>query len=129
MTDITLEELVEYYQGDRHAAKMVLDLIHRNRHPRDFEEYRKLTRGMYHHPTWVEAVLMLADSWDEGSFGVESIETEHGELKALYLNTGDTYSPTILWDESSGHFYLTTWGDWLEDTERKMSELDQGYRR
>ena len=54
-----------------------------------------------------------------GGFGVEGIEVE-GEFVADYVNTGDTYSATILreygiWNTSE--YRLTTWGDWLQAKE------------
>jgi len=33
---------------------------------------------------------------------------------AIYINTGDTYSPTILFDYHTRNFSLTTWGDYVE---------------
>jgi hypothetical protein len=44
---------------------------------------------------------------------------------ASYCNTGDTYALTVVhvrgdtWDES-GCFLVTSWGDWLEQNERKF---------
>jgi hypothetical protein len=38
---------------------------------------------------------------------------------AEYLNTGDTYASTLLFDHIAGNFKLTTYGDWLEKNENK----------
>jgi len=64
-----------------------------------------------------------------GAFGVEGIWEGDGELStrsqfgeiplAEYVNTGDTYNPTVLYDYSEGKFYLTTYGDWVEKYERE----------
>jgi hypothetical protein len=69
-------------------------------------------------------VIQLADRMinaqgEFASFGVESLEAQ-GERYAQYLNTGDTYSVTLLYDE--GEWYVTTWGDWMEQAEQKYAE-------
>ena len=46
-----------------------------------------------------------------GACGVESFETAGGYVD--YLNTGDTYSPTIV-RYPSGTYAVTTWGDVAE---------------
>lgn len=52
--------------------------------------------------------------------GVEAI----GEVRtygppAEYLNAGDTYAATLVFDHLAGNFKLTSWGDWLEKNESK----------
>ena len=39
--------------------------------------------------------------------------------EAEYLNTGDTYNPTILFYD--GRFILTTWGDFFERNEKRLA--------
>ena len=36
---------------------------------------------------------------------------------AEYINMGDTYSPTLLFDIKESEFVLTSWGDWYEKWE------------
>lgn len=55
-----------------------------------------------------------------GMHGVECL----GEVRtygppAEYLNTGDTYAATLLFDRLANNFKLTSWGDWLEANENK----------
>ena len=38
---------------------------------------------------------------------------------AEYLNAGDTYTATLLFDHIAGNFKLTSWGDWYEKNENK----------
>ena len=54
-----------------------------------------------------ELVLQVA-SWALGGFGVESVG------QAFYVNMGDTYAGTLLYNVYSGAFSLTTWGDYME---------------
>lgn len=53
-----------------------------------------------------------------GAHGVEALSAPHDDGTpnpiAYYVNTGDTYSATLLWDVRKKRFELTTWGDWYE---------------
>jgi len=58
--------------------------------------------------------------------GVEAIRIEgayidgyYFDIVATYVNTGDTYSATLLHESATGRFVLTTWGDWFEANERE----------
>jgi hypothetical protein len=52
-------------------------------------------------------------------YGVESIRgnTWDGfwtDCIALYVNMGDTYTPTVLYDVNKDVFVVTDWGTWVE---------------
>lgn len=55
--------------------------------------------------------------------GVEPIRSEDrwtsywGEIIALYVNTGDTYCLTLIYDTRSCEFLVESWGDWVEKME------------
>lgn len=63
-----------------------------------------------------------------GGHGVEAIRDEnvwndyYGDTIALYVNTGDTYNATIVFDIGEVEFYLTSYGDWLEAVEYEASK-------
>lgn len=38
---------------------------------------------------------------------------------AAYVNIGDTYNATVLYDVNEKEFLLTTWGDWAEKNQEK----------
>jgi hypothetical protein len=51
--------------------------------------------------------------------GIESITGDwhdryYQNIVALYVNMGDTYDTTILYDATRNRFYATSWGDWVE---------------
>lgn len=57
-----------------------------------------------------------------GTYGVESIgEVQMYGPPAEYLNAGDTYAETVVFDHLAGNFKLTSWGDWLEKNEGKTA--------
>jgi hypothetical protein len=64
------------------------------------------------------AALHKADSVISGHGG-ESIRCPRRGLLAVYVNTGDTYSTTLLYNVASGAWRITTWGDYVEAFERR----------
>lgn len=57
-----------------------------------------------------------------GGYGVENIEATDGEggrfwqdTVALYVNMGDTYTTTVVYDVDSGSLQITSMGDWIEN--------------
>jgi hypothetical protein len=75
----------------------------------------------YHEPHRLTRILECLNECLE-TFGVECI----GEVRtygppAEYLNTGDTYAATLVFDHIAGNFKLTSWGDWLEKNENKAA--------
>lgn len=78
----------------------------------------------------VESALEAANEvMGDGAFGTEAINGESFEngffayAEALYINTGDTYNATIVYDVREGRFFVTSWGDWLEDHERRYGAV------
>lgn len=43
----------------------------------------------------------------------------YGGNGAYYVNTGETYNGTLLYDEKKMNFYATSWGDFVEQAERR----------
>ena len=56
-----------------------------------------------------------------GGHGVESLYGGD-DIIAEYINFGDTYSPTLLYNIAEAEFELTSWGDWYEEWESKRHE-------
>ena len=63
--------------------------------------------------------LALASRVDSGFFGVETVWTTAGNPAFVYINTGDTYSPTIVRRNGSSAYRISTMGDEIESLERK----------
>lgn len=58
-----------------------------------------------------------------GTFGLEYIRNARGDTVAAYLNSGETYAPTLLRVTGSGTVQLTTLGDFVESYERRHARL------
>lgn len=77
----------------------------------------------YHDPresadAYAECLMVALDAVLEGC-GVEAIrgrevDAYHGDVQAVYVNMGDTYATTILFDHETGRLRITSWGDWVE---------------
>lgn len=67
-------------------------------------------RECYHAPTTSDVRLHCLDALLE-TFGIEAFQTRNGEW-VEYLNTGDTYAPTIV--RMNGHYRIASWGDIAE---------------
>jgi hypothetical protein len=59
-----------------------------------------------------------------GGHGVEALWLDEAARSnpralpdALYVNRGDTYAATTLYDVAEGEYLATSWGDWLERAE------------
>lgn len=66
----------------------------------------------------VEKAMREADKVLD-TFGIESVfeEGEYGDPAMMYLNTGDTYNATLVYDVGEDELYASTWGDWVEHAE------------
>ena len=58
-----------------------------------------------------------------GGCGIEPIRSEYadfddyyGDTIALYVNMGDTYDTTIVYDTINGKWFCCSWGDFYEQT-------------
>lgn len=72
----------------------------------------------------VDEVLDLTNKLLPGH-GVEAIRGNYQvdryyyDIVALYVNMGDPYIPTLLYDTDRGKFYVTGYGDWVEKNEKR----------
>jgi hypothetical protein len=119
------------------SKKALIDRLHIT--PEQAETVRKLIRGelhtrdekrfprsntyfdrCYHQPNRLTRILECLNEALE-THGVEPLG--HVDFRdgppAEYLNTGDTYTATLLFDHGTDTFKLTSWGDWLEKNEKK----------
>ena len=77
----------------------------------------------YNRPSEDELIMTAANEIMDGS-GLEvirgrSIDNYSVDVQAVYVNTGDTYSTTLLLDNETGRYQVTTWGDWYEKNEKR----------
>ena len=81
----------------------------------------------YCHPSHTAARVMLDAQHkfeDLCSFGIEGWCDECGKHGINYLNMGDTYELTIMFDSKTERFTVGTWGDTYERWERTNAHKD-----
>lgn len=68
-----------------------------------------------------EEGIDAADAAADWSCGVESVSC--GEHSIQYLNAGDTYAETLIYDANADPaYYWGSWGAWLEATEEELND-------
>jgi len=100
----------------RRNALAIRDIVKGYLNPREIPEVEHCFRGFHHDPDRVYAKLIALNFYLDGH-GVEAIREEKsglGKVVAEYVNTGDTYNTTILYNVKSQNFYVTTMGDFVE---------------
>lgn len=100
-------------------------------------EYRRLKRedpyGAHHPSHHASDALLKAEEYlrrngEDGTFGVEGNSipdndfTSREHRDCSYLNAGDTYATTIIWDGQSEQFHIGCWGDWQEEAEQEYQD-------
>jgi hypothetical protein len=114
-----VEDLEDFFQIDNGAANNIRALFGGGLHPDDFESVKKWELQCYNELPYDDK-FMCALNELIGGFGVEPIRLEgswdsyYGDVVAEYINTGDTYSATIVHDIREDEYEFTTWGDWYE---------------
>ena len=77
----------------------------------------------YHRHRRIDRILEALNECLE-CHGVLAFRTRNGSQYAAiaeYLDTGDTYSATLLFRHDTGTFRLTTWGDFFERNEKRLA--------
>ena len=68
------------------------------------------------HVGWMHALKQIDAAI--GAYGVEGARDEDDKYVS-YVNTGDTYNATVLYDELHKTMHVTTLGDFVEHAERR----------
>jgi len=100
----------------RRNALAIRDIVKGYLNPREIPELEYLFGGFYNDPDRGYARLIALNFYLDGH-GVEVIREEKsgmGKIVAEYVNMGDTYNATILYNIKSQNFYVTTMGDFVE---------------
>ena len=63
-------------------------------------------------------INLISGKNEYGFFGIEYVTDVYGKVMFTYINTGDTYSPTIVRRSCSNTYRISTWGDEVEALEK-----------
>jgi hypothetical protein len=101
-------------------AQLILDLIEGKTSPDPYVNDYECSRRGFRHETILAAINHLIEGAGVESLGIDEngYLTDGGDVDdtvlATFIQTGDLYSPTILYDHANKLFSLTTVGDFRE---------------
>lgn len=98
--------------GNPGEAKRVLQMSHKEL--ADHPAGAKRIAECYNPPAWNDVRLTVLNSLDAGLHGVELIMCANRHDYAEYLNTGDTYTDTLIYWR--GNYRVQSIGDFIERT-------------
>lgn len=117
----TIRRLLAHFPHlDEAQAQQIRDLLHGTLKPTTFETVKAYAARCYSPPPEHDLILEALNEIIEGHgtepIGVEGVRIDRyfGNTAAVYVNTGDTYSATIVYDTEQDRFELSTWGDYYE---------------
>ena len=127
---VTKKKLIEAFGISEDQAKEMVRMIRRSVDAGTMHGAFGPPRGSEDMPS-SDDVLARANEI-MGGFGVESIECANCQVDRfyygivlLYVNKGDTYSTTLLYDTDEENFSIGSWGDWFEAHEAKKHQEDE----
>ncbi len=113
---------------ERETAKTIRGLMDGSIDPYTFQSVQTWVERCYNEPTAQECEIVAINEVMRG-FGDEAITGEtwvdsfHCNIIAVYVNMGDPYSGTVLYDTERGSYAVCTWGDWVETYERYRGRI------
>jgi hypothetical protein len=73
----------------------------------------------------LESFERIAEILKDEHFGIEYCSLDNAGICApsmRYLNQGETYAGTLIYDDDTMKLYYGSWGDWYENTEQEYNE-------
>ena len=113
---------------DRDQAKRIRRIMEIPTVADSYESVQRWVSQCYNPPRWIERAMRALNEEMHG-FGVECIKGEYidkfwDDVIATYVNMGDTYNTTILFDTRTDLFKVTSHGDWVESYEKKGGKIN-----
>ena len=99
-------------------GKELRELLIGDRKTTDYRSVREWVSKCYNRPRYQERLDVAVNEVLEG-YGSEAIFAGGLCPVVTYVNMGDTYAVTLVYDYRRHEWLLTSWGDWIESEERK----------
>lgn len=103
-------------------GKEIRKLLDGRKNPEEYESVQYWIRQCYHRPKEHELILCAVDEV-LNTCGVETIRKGTRPLLD-YCNTGESYNATIGYRYDSDNFCITSWGDFVENYQRRHGKID-----
>jgi len=118
----SLVQMFKYYE--RKAKPVELDIASASASKADIVHIKTTDERATWLRHWMETkkvddILDMANDLLDGH-GIEAIRGDYHvnnyyyDIVGLYVNMGDPYIPTLLYDTDRGKFYVGGYGDWVE---------------
>lgn len=100
-------------------ASLIKQVVENRLSPDAFKAVEQAQRKAYNFLSLTEK-KMIALNELIGGYGTVAVFSDRSVVRPAfeYVNTGDTYSPTIVASYADGMYRYTSWGDELEHLER-----------
>lgn len=107
----SVKTLVKTLHIDKESAQTIRGLVKGNIDPKYFVDVVALRKQAYHTPPrYVQ--IMTAINQVMRTHGIESFE--HKGVEYSYANTGQTYTPTVIYNTLTKTYSVRSWGDIVE---------------
>ena len=103
-------------------AKEIRGIMDGSIDPESFENVERWVRQCYNRPSTVELQLEAINGVLEGH-GVEALDESSDwfpQPHYSYVNMGDTYTTTVVYDHERGRWLITDWGTIAEKFPQEM---------
>lgn len=116
----SLKRLEREFPGKGEALREVFEWLPAFDPYKVYAAYQRWIDKCHHRPQKLDQQMFLLNIIIDG-FGVESIQEEmvFGRPAMQYVNMGDTYNKTIIWDDGRKTWFIESYGDWVEKAERR----------
>jgi hypothetical protein len=117
----SVKTLMSTFRIDAKQARIIRGVVKGTINPEDetlFPQTARWIRQCYHRP-WDSSLKMSALNEILGMYGVEALGSGNDYRNGYappfeYCNSGDTYNATILLNNRTGQFFVSTCGDVVE---------------
>lgn len=103
-------------------ADQILKVVNNKLDPESFQSVQQWVNECYHYPSKLELKLEAINEL-LGGFGVEYIEAvddcEYTQRGLSYINLGDSYHNTVIFNHSSNRWTFNYWGNIVESKPKK----------
>jgi len=132
----TINELMDQWQLTRKQVQTIRRIIYDSEFDlKQFKSVRNRYDECYNPPDRIDCQLTAINEIMD-SYGVESIQVSESLFQdryysnaiGIYVNQGDTYILTIVYNTVDRIFEIINWGDYFESMEARLEkELDLNY--
>jgi hypothetical protein len=128
--DLGKDQLIECWQIDSEKLKLIYKVINGSIDLDQFKSVNHMRKQCYNPPNELnekmEALNELIDGHGIESSRMEGYYKNHywSDCICLYVNQGDTYAITIIYDVVNDRIEFTSWGDWIEAMEQYLIDED-----